>query len=173
MYKADASVQVTANFVKNTVDSGVPQSATTNGGILAGYRFFFKGNNGVELNYGYSRSTQSYGLATGPEGVKTRSDEASVALVRRFLFKRWSPFVLAGVSGLVFDPNNVTGASTQVRIAFLYGGGADFNLSRRIFMRAEYRGFVYSSPTFDLPELNGTDRFTHSAEPSVGFGYRF
>jgi len=40
-------------------------------------------------------------------------------------------------------------------------------------MRAEYRGFVYNSPTYDLPGLAGLDRVTHRAEPSVGFGYRF
>jgi hypothetical protein len=40
-------------------------------------------------------------------------------------------------------------------------------------MRAEYRGFVYNSPTWDLTSLAGTDRITHRAEPSIGFGYRF
>src|SRR6266446_2418179 len=80
VFKADASVQVSATFVKNTVDgNGVSQNATTNGGILADYRFFFKGNNGLELNYGYGFNTQRYGLATGLEGIKARSDEASAA----------------------------------------------------------------------------------------------
>jgi hypothetical protein len=36
-------------------------------------------------------------------------------------------------------------------------------------MRAEYRGFVYNSRTYDLPVFNGLDRITHRAEPSVGF----
>ena len=65
--------------------------------------------------------------------------------------KRLSPFALAGVSGMIFDPSNFTGASTQTRAAFLYGGGADLNLSSHLFVRAEYRGFVYNSPTYDLP----------------------
>jgi opacity protein-like surface antigen len=55
----------------------------------------------------------------------------------------------------------------------VYGAGVDFNLTHRIFMRAEYRGFVYNSPTYDLPALAGLDRVTHRAEPSIGFGYRF
>ena len=37
----------------------------------------------------------------------------------------------------------------------------------------EYRGFVYNSPTYDVPGLSGFDRTTHRAEPSIGFGYRF
>jgi hypothetical protein len=40
-------------------------------------------------------------------------------------------------------------------------------------MRAEYRGFVYDSPTYNLTSLAGTDRIAHRAEPSIGFGYRF
>ena len=52
-------------------------------------------------------------------------------------------------------------------------GGADFNLTHRLFLRAEYRGLVYNSPTFDLSSTVGTDRVTHRAEPSIGFGYRF
>jgi opacity protein-like surface antigen len=64
------------------------------------------------------------------------------------------------------------GASSQARPAFVYGGGADFNLSRHVYVRAEYRGFVYNSPNYDLTGLAGADRITHRAEPSLGFGYR-
>jgi len=87
--------------------------------------------------------------------------------------KRWSPFVLAGVGALVFDPKDFVGASSQGRAAFVYGGGADFNLAKHVFMRAEYRGFVYDSPTYGVVGLGGLDRTTHRAEPSIGFGYRF
>jgi opacity protein-like surface antigen len=55
----------------------------------------------------------------------------------------------------------------------VYGAGADFKITRRLFLRAEYRGFVYNSPTFDLAAAQGADGVTHRAEPSVGFGYRF
>jgi hypothetical protein len=40
-------------------------------------------------------------------------------------------------------------------------------------VRAEYRGFVYNTPTWKLQGLAGADRITHLAEPSIGFGYRF
>ena len=61
----------------------------------------------------------------------------------------------------------------QGRAAFVYGAGADVKVTQRIFLRAEYRGLVYNSPTFDLAPLNNLDRLTHRAEPSIGFGYRF
>jgi len=57
------------------------------------------------------------------------------------------PFALAGVGALIFYPSDFAGARTQTRAAFVYGAGAHINLSHHIFMRAEYRGFVYNSPT--------------------------
>src|SRR5260370_42468480 len=79
---------------------------------------------------------------------------------------------LKHAGGLIFDPKDFAGASSQSRAAFVSGGGADVDLSRHVFVRAEYRGFVYNSPTYDLAGFAGLDRTTHRAEPSVGFGYR-
>jgi opacity protein-like surface antigen len=84
-----------------------------------------------------------------------------------------TPFALGGVGGLVFNPTEAPGADTQARAAFVYGAGADLNFTHRLFMRAQYRGLVYNSPTFDLGPLSGLDRVTHRAEPSIGFGFRF
>jgi outer membrane immunogenic protein len=173
VYKNDATVQALGSFVKSTTNNGIEQKATNSGGVLASYRYFFNNNHGVEVNYGYALNTQSYGLADRVLGVNTYSHEVSAAYVFRFPQKHWSPFVLAGVGGLVFDPKDFVGANSQARAAFVYGGGADFNLSKHVFMRAEYRGFVYNSPTYDLAGLAGVDRTTHRAEPSIGFGYRF
>jgi outer membrane immunogenic protein len=171
--KSEVSVQALGSFVKDTTTDGIRQSNTNSGGVLASYRYFFNTHHGVELNYGYASNTQQYGLPSGLVGLPTNSHEVSADYVFRFPGKRISPFVLAGVGGLVFDPRDFTGASAQTRAAFVYGGGADFNVTQHIFMRAEYRGFVYNSPTFDLTGLNGVDRTTHRAEPSIGFGYRF
>ena len=171
--RSEVSVQAFGSWVKNTTQNGVQQDATNSGGVLANYRFFFTKSHGVEINYGYSLNTQNYGLATGPIGVKANQHEVTAAYVYRHPMKRFTPFVEAGVGGLVFDPKDDPTASTQARAAFVYGGGADFNITHHIFARAQYRGFVYNSPTFDVVAANGLDRITHRAEPSVGFGYRF
>src|SRR5438093_1353462 len=165
--RSDATVQAFGSFVKTTTDNGVDQGATNSGGVLASYRFFFSNSQGVEVNYGYSLNTQTYGLVSGPLGVKSNQHEVSAAYVFRHAMRHFTPFVEAGVGGLVFAPTEAPGASTQSRAAFVYGGGADFNLTKRIFVRAEYRGLVYSSPTFDLAPALGTDRVTHRAEPSI------
>jgi opacity protein-like surface antigen len=171
--KNEVSVQAFGSFVKSTTNTGIENKATNSGGVLGSYRYFFNDHNGVEANYGYSLNTQSYGLTSGVLGVKSYSHEISAAYVFRIPMRKFTPFVLAGAGGLIFDPKDFAGASSQARAAFVYGGGADFKLSQHVFVRAEYRGFVYNSPTYDLTGLAGADRITHRAEPSLGFGYRF
>jgi outer membrane immunogenic protein len=169
----EVSVQVFGSFVKSTTSDGVQNSATDSGGVLGSYRRFFDYHNGVEVNYGYALNTQNFVSSSGALGVKTYSHEASAAYVFRVPLNHFTPFVLAGAGGLIFDPSNFLNADSQARAAFVYGGGADFKLTRHVFLRAEYRGFVYNSPSYDLAALAGTDRVTHRAEPSIGFGYRF
>jgi opacity protein-like surface antigen len=172
-YKSEVNVEGSLPIVKSTTASGVQQSTSLNGGVLAGYRFFFGEHSGAELSYGYSRSTQTYTVSNGPVGLDANSNEIFAAYVYRFPHKRWSPFLLAGAGGLLFDPRAATGAGVQVRAEYLYGGGADFQIYGRLFARAEYRGIIYDSPTFNLNALNGLDRYTHRAEPAIGFAYKF
>jgi len=169
----EVSVQAFGSFVRSTTQDGVQQSATNSGGVLASYRFFFTNNQGVEVNYGYSRNTQTYGLPTGNFGINANQHEVTAAYVYRHKMHGFTPFVEAGVGGLVFQPHDSPLIGTQARAAFVYGAGADFNLTKKVFLRAEYRGLIYNSPTFDLAATQGTDRYTHRAEPSIGFGYRF
>ena len=171
--RQEVSAQAFGSFVKTTTQDGIENSATNSGGFLGSYRYFFNVHHGVEADYGYSLNTQSYGLHSGIVGVKTYSHEVSGAYVFRYPLRKFTPFALAGAGALIFDPKDFTGASTQTRAAFIYGGGADYTLSHHLYLRAEYRGFVYNSPTYDLHALSGVDRVTHRAEPSIGFGYRF
>src|SRR5580704_2384969 len=171
--KNEVSVQAFGSFVKSTTDNGVQNSATNSGGVLGSYRRFFDAHSGVEVNYGYALNTQNYLSSSGALGVRSYSHEVSGAYVFRLPMAHFTPFVLAGAAALVFGPDNFQGADTQTRAAGVYGGGADFKISRHVFMRAEYRGFIYDSPTYNLPNVAGADRVTHRAEPSIGFGYSF
>jgi outer membrane immunogenic protein len=173
LYRNEVTVQAFGSFLKSTDSNGVEQSATNSGGVLGSYRFFFNNNNGVEVDYGYSLNTQNYSFATGSIGVPSYSHEISAAYVFRHPLKRWTPFVLAGTGALLFDAHDTPGVGSQARATLVYGGGADFTLSRHVYVRAEYRGLVYSSPAFGIEALAGTGRVTHRAEPSIGFGYRF
>jgi opacity protein-like surface antigen len=172
--RQEVSVQALGSFVTTTTQNGIDNKASNSGGVLGTYRFFFSEHHGVEADYGYALNTQSYASTAGSLGVKSYSHEVSGAYVFRYPLRRGiTPFALAGAGALVFQPKDFAAASTQTRAAFVYGGGADFNLSHNFFLRAEYRGFIYNSPTYDLTAFDGLDRVTHRAEPSIGFGYRF
>jgi outer membrane immunogenic protein len=173
-HKQEVTVLGFGSFLKGTTSNGVRNDAENTGGALASYRYFFNQHHGVEVNYAFSSFRDSYGSASSLTSHDTRSHEISAAYVFRFSpIKRITPFVEAGIGGLVFDPKNFSGASTQTRASFIYGGGADLSLSSHLYVRAEYRGLVYNSPTWGVTALNGLDRVTHAAEPALGIGYRF
>ena len=172
-FKSEITVQGMGSFTKETTQSGIKQDATKTGGVLAGYRFYFTKHIGAEINYGYTLNTQRYFLSSGTTGVKSYSHETTAALVYRVPFKKLDVFGLAGAGAIVFNPKDVRGIDSQARAAFVYGVGADYNLTHRLFVRAQYRGLVYNSPTYNIAGLVGTDRTTHRAEPSMGLGFRF
>ncbi|MEO8593233.1 MAG: outer membrane beta-barrel protein [Candidatus Solibacter sp.] len=171
-YRSEVTAQGMGSFVRETTDSGVKQTATKTGGILAGYRFYFTRHLGAEINYGYTLNTQKYQTA-GTTGIHSYSHETTGALVYRVPFNRFSVFGLAGAGAIVFNPKNMASGEYQARAAFVYGGGADYSLTHRLFIRAQYRGLVYNSPTYEIGALSGMDRTTHRAEPSMGLGFRF
>jgi len=172
-YRQEVSGQAFGSFVKDTTQDSIKQKATDSGGALASYRYFFNKHNGIEANYGYSLNTQIYSGAGAALDVKSYSNEATAAYVYRLPFNRWSLFALAGTGAIIFDARDMHGVGSQARPAGVYGAGIDADITSHLFVRAQYRGLVYNSPTYDLPALARMDRVTQRFEPSVGFGWRF
>jgi opacity protein-like surface antigen len=172
-FRSEVTVQGMGSFTKETTQSGIKQDGTKTGGVLAGYRFYFTKHLGAEINYGYTLNTQRYFTSSGTAGIKSYSHETTGALVYRVPFKKFSVFALAGAGAIVFNPKDMHGIDYQARTAFVYGGGADYNLTHRLFLRGEYRGLIYKSPAYNIAGLSGMDRTTHRAEPSMGIGFRF
>lgn len=170
-HKSDVTVQALGSFEKDTTDNGVTHSASDSGGVLATYRYYFGRHSGVEFNYGYTLNSQRYALDGNVSSTQAYSHEATAAYVWRMPLRRVTPFALAGAGSLVFDPKDV-GGGALARPLFVYGAGADFDLGSRFFLRAQYRGLVYNSPTLAASTISA-ELLTHRAEPSVGFGFRF
>ena len=129
-YRSEVTVQGMGSFTKETTQSGIKQDATNTGGVLAGYRFYFTKHLGAEVNYGYTLNTQKYRLSSGTTGIKSYSHETTGALVYRVPFKKFDVFALAGAGAIVFNPKDLRGIDYQARAAFVYGGGADYNLTQ-------------------------------------------
>ena len=75
-----------------------------------------------------------------------------------------SPFVLAGGGAMFFDPRQGSVNTEQTRGAFVYGGRFDVPMAKHVVFRAQYRGFVYKIPDFEMTSLK-VDKYTHSAVP--------
>jgi opacity protein-like surface antigen len=171
------SIQGTALITKSSNDQIPSNEASKSGGLLVGYSYQFSRWFGAEANYGYTRNTQNFVTFGGPSSIQANFHEVTGALVLHIPVNVRSvrPYVLGGGGALVFDPTEkfiVSGADRQTRGTFVYGGGANFDITKKFGVRAEYRGLVYKVPDFGLDSLN-LDKFTHLAQPSVGFFVRF
>jgi opacity protein-like surface antigen len=183
-YKSEVSVQGTVNVPKNSDNIDIPHEATKSGGFLVGYRYHLNPWFAVQGDYGYTRDTQKYfdpffGETDIQANVQQLTAEAVISAPST---SRVRPYGLAGIGGLFFRPTNSLNNSfvgvgngtgnNQTKPAFVYGGGVDFDISKYLALRAEYRGLLYKIPDFQLPGL-ASDNFTHMAEPSIGLVWRF
>jgi outer membrane immunogenic protein len=175
--RSEVSVQGTGFFTKDSSNNGIDNKATETGGVLIGYRYNITRWLAAETNYGYARNTQQYFGGTSAREQANVHQTTGSAVVKLPGFGTIFPYVLAGGGGLIFDPTGdaggtIAGATRETKGAFLYGGGADYFLMRHVSLRAEYRGFVYKAPSFNLSSLH-SDGWTHTAQPSAGLVFRF
>jgi outer membrane immunogenic protein len=174
--RSQITVQGTALITKDSNTDFATDSATKSGGFLVGYSYQFNSWAGVEGNYGYTRNTQNYVAFSGNSSVRADMHEVTGSFVFHIPARvaHVRPYALAGGGVLVFDPvdNFQAGINRQTRGTFVYGGGVNYDITRNFGIRAEYRGLVYKAPDFRVSALN-LDKFTHLAQPSVGFFFRF
>ncbi len=183
-YRSEFSVQGTANLPKNSTNIDIPHDATKSGGFLIGYRYHLNPWFAIQGDYGYTRDTQKYfdpffGETDIQANIHQLTGEAVISAPSK---SRVRPYGLAGIGALFFVPTNSLNNSfigvgqgsgnNQTKPAFVYGGGVDFDISKYLAFRAEYRGYVYKIPDFQLPGL-ASDNFTHLAQPSIGLVWRF
>lgn len=175
----EVSVQATGFFTKDSSGQGISQKTTESGGVLAGYRYRINRWLSAEANYGYNRNTQQYFTSGGAARIQADVHSATGDLVVNIplSFHKLQPYVLGGGGALIFNPTNnfggfFPGADMQAKGAFVYGGGADYGITRYVSLRLEYRGYVYKAPDFGLSNLT-TDAWTHTALPSAGLVVRF
>ena len=175
--RSEISVQGTGFFTKDSDGNGIQNRVSNTGGFLLGYRYNINRWLAAEANYGYDRNTQTYfgsGFGRVQADVHQVTGEAVVKLPTLL---RLQPYALAGGGALLFDPtgnagSSLAGATLEARGAFVYGVGADYAFTKHISLRAEYRGYVYKAPDFNLASLN-TNAWTHTAQPSAGIVFRF
>jgi len=177
-FRHEVTVQGSGFFKKQTTVDGITDDPTNSGGVMAGYRFNLKNWLAVEGDYDYFRNHEKFLSSSGttfmPMNVHAATGTAIVKLpsFKVPAAKIVSPFVLAGGGAMFFDPRGGSVSKEQTRGAFVYGGGFDVPVAKHIALRAQYRGFIYKIPDFEMTSLK-VDKYTHSAVPSVGLAFTF
>lgn len=169
----ELTVQASGFFTKQTTESGLTNKPTNSAGVMAGYRFNLKRWVSIEGDYDYFRNDQKFLASSGTTVLPMNVHAATgTAVVKLPAFKTLFPFVLGGGGAMFFDPRGGSVMKEQTRGAFVYGGGVDIPMFRRVALRAQYRGFIYKIPDFEHSTLR-VDRYSHSAVPSAGLIFAF
>ena len=177
--RSEISFQGTGLFTKDASGNGNTYSATESGGFLGTYRYHVNHWMSAEAAYGYSLDTQKYSSA-GAFRIQSRIHQLTGAMVFHLPSRpssRLSPYAIVGAGALLFSPtgnqiDSLSGAQFQAKPAFVYGIGANYAIQKHISLRAEYRGFLYSTPDLGFGGL-ATNTMTHTAMPSIGLTFRF
>jgi opacity protein-like surface antigen len=169
------------NKTSSSASSGVTVSPTNSGLFLGTFRFRFNRMNGIEINGARTDNSQIFILGANDYRAQTTITEITGAYVLSpFHFEKIEPFLLAGGGALRFYPSNQYingnaspfGAAQQTSMAFLYGGGLDYRVWKRLGLRLQYRGLIYKEPNFHVTQFfTGTKG--HMAEPSIGIVVNF
>lgn len=176
--KADISINVNGLFPSHAENNGLAQSASASAGVLASFRYSPSRFATFEFNYGHARDTQYFTNAGVQSSVHTGVHEVTGAYVLNLPWHttRIQPFALVGAGIMQFNPINsgtsVSGAQSQTKPAVLWGAGVNYDLSRHLSFRLQYRGLFYAGPNFNLVSLK-TDRWQPMSQPSFGIVYRF
>ena len=178
--RSEISLQSTGFLTKDTSGNGATYGTTESGGVLGTYRFHLNRWLSAEGAYGFDLNTQKYSLASSPFRIQSGIHQATGSLVVNLPSRarsRFNPYFLVGGGALVFQPtgnqtDSVSGAQTQAKGAFVYGGGVNYAIMKRLSLRVEYRGYVYNTPDFGFTAFR-TNTMTHTAQPSVGLAFRF
>jgi opacity protein-like surface antigen len=161
-------------------------------GLLTSYRFMLTPHSALELNYGFIQNNQKYciggGCVPGAPVIPgqtnyysyrfhSRMQEGTGAYVFGMTFKRYNPFLEAGIGTLIFTPvldngTNLLGTKSTKGIAGLFGGGVAYELSPSFDIRVEYRGFLTKAPNFGEANFS-TNRYEIISAPAIGVAYHF
>ena len=179
----------------------VTQSAAPSAGVFGSFHQSFTPWLGYNIHFGYTRFTDHYSNAQEYLTTSTTTFPSSSSFIRGNVrtnmydltvssviegprTRRFSTLTEVGGGGLFFTPLSTdTGARQQTRPALVFGAGANFKLTPKLDLRAEYRGLLYKSPDFNLTDITPgitptnqfpmTRLFTVTSTPEVSLVYRF
>ncbi len=159
--------------------NAVQLHASVGYGGLISYRYLLTPHGGLEVNYQYSQNNQHFLIPSGSYHIHDRFQEISGAYVYSFNFKNLNPFIEGGAAGFIFSPiddakTTTFGISRNTNVGALYGAGIAYEISPSFDIRAEYRGLLMKTPTFNYQSNDfRTNVYYNIYDPVIGIAYHF
>jgi opacity protein-like surface antigen len=185
--RQDVSASFIGVYAPSVNGRGVePMTTTTTGGFLGSYRYMLTPRSALELNYSWAQNSIKYrnpsagiGTAPGSAGgrVHARQQELSGAYVYSRTYKRYNPFLEAGIGAMIFTPildngTNEKDLKQTTSVGALFGGGMAYEINPSFDVRVEYRGFLMKAPSFGFDPFSSS-RYYVLMTPSLGVAYHF
>lgn len=180
--QTDLGASFYRTFTQSSTGNGTMQAPSNAFGGMVELRHISSPFIGYEISYGYNRANQSlspdtancgYFCANPPYAVTATASDISLNWVPSPKFGNLRPFGLVGVGFFITAPtSSLYDLNTIVRLAFLVGGGVDWDVASHLGLRVQFRDNFYKAP--DVAGIYPpTGAFTQSAEPMAGAYYRF
>ena len=156
--RQEISLQGSGFFTSSATGNGTSYNTTQTGGVLGTYRYHINHWISAEAAYGYDSNTQEYlYLSSSSFRIQSGIHQFTGSLVVNLPSSpksKLNPYFLAGGGALLFEPtgnefNSLSGAQSQKKGAFVYGGGINYAIHKGISLRAEYRGLFIRRPILD------------------------
>lgn len=178
----DVGIGFYKTFTSSTSGNGTAQTPSNSAGGMLEVRQIVSSLVGYEFTYSFNPSDQAFAPKAGDCGylctqpaakVSNKGNEIALDWVISHKEGNFRPFAVGGLAFFINSPgHDVYGSNTVVRPTFVFGGGADWDVSSRFGLRFQYRDNVYKAPDIAL-NYNSTGAYTHTAEPMAGVYYRF
>ena len=175
--RQDISLSGVALLPPQVNASGIQLTPTKTLGALLSYRYLLTPHSALEANYSFGQNTNYFRCCgeTFNNPVHTRQQEGTVAYVYGLNFKRYNPFLEAGVGGVFYtviqEGTYTLDATSNTRIAGMFGGGVAYEISPSFDIRIQYHGLVNKAPQF-VPRF-ATNRYEVTSMPAIGIAYHF
>jgi len=169
------TVQGGATFTRKVTDSsGITYKPTSSGAGLVGYRFNINRWLGVEGDYDFFRNSQKFMTSSSSTSLKTNVNVATGSAVINLpnpITKRFKSYAMVGGGAMIFNRSGTDFTALQTRNVIVFGGGADFPITRHIAIRGQAKTYMYKVPDFTISNFH-TSKYVQTMVPSVGLVFK-